>query len=268
MSLRRQHAAHPSAGTGLEPPPTPKACAGGGGPAVRIFRYAWADPLPGYRRPAGIVKCRHRLPAVIAGVLIAAGAGATDVTVAGLFPNKAVVQIDGGSLQTLSVGQKSAEGVLLVAVDGDGATFDIQGKRVTLGMGHARMPAGSSPAASAVLYPDTSGHYISDGQVNGMTIRFLVDTGATHVTLPAREARRLGLDYRKGRRGMTNTANGNAPVYLIKLESVSLGNITVYGVDAVVMESENLSQPLLGMTFLNRMDMKRAGDIMTLTQRY
>jgi len=211
---------------------------------------------------------RHRVASVVAGALIAAGAGATDVTVSGLFPNKAVVQIDGGSLQTLAVGQKSAEGVLLVSVDGDGATFEIDGKRIAVGLGRARMSANPSSVASAVIYANTRGHFITDGQINGLTIGLLVDTGATHVALPASEARRLGLDYRKGKKGSIRTANGIAPAYQIKLDTVRLGNITLYGVDAVVVDSENLSQPLLGMSFLNRLDMKREGDVMTLTKRY
>ena len=211
---------------------------------------------------------RHRVASVVAGALIAAGAGATDVTVSGLFPNKAVVQIDGGSLQTLAVGQKSAEGVLLVSVDGDGATFEIDGKRIAVGLGRARMSANPSSVASAVIYANTRGHFITDGQINGLTIGLLVDTGATHVALPASEARRLGLDYRKGKKGSIRTANGIAPAYQIKLDKVRLGNITLYGVDAVVVDSENLSQSLLGMSFLNRLDMKREGDVMTLTKRY
>jgi aspartyl protease family protein len=213
---------------------------------------------------------RYRPASIIVGELISACVSATDVTVAGLFPNKAVVQIDGGALQTLSVGQKSVEGVVLLSVDRDVATFDIQGKRITIGMGHARISASPSSAASAVIYSDTAGHFIADGQINGVPTRFLVDTGATHIALSASEARRLGLDYRKGKRAMTATANGNAPVYLISLDLVRLGNITVYGVDAVVMDSEDRSMPLplLGMSFLNRMDMKREGDIMTLTKRF
>ena len=61
------------------------------------------------------------------GLLAASGAGATDVTVSGLFTNKAVVQIDGGPLQTLSVGQKTPQGVVLVSVDRESATFDVDG---------------------------------------------------------------------------------------------------------------------------------------------
>ena len=82
-----------------------------------------------------------RLATVLTGLLLPAVALATDVTVSGLFTNKAVVQIDGGPLQTLSVGQKTKQGVQLVAVDRESATFDIDGQRVTLGLGSARMAA-------------------------------------------------------------------------------------------------------------------------------
>jgi len=218
--------------------------------------------------PAAVAAWRHRIGWLILGVLLPAFAGATDVTVAGLFGNKAVVQIDGGSPQTLAVGQRSAEGVLLVSVDGDGATFDIQGKRVAVGMGVGRMSTANSPAAAAVVYANPHGQFITDGLINGVTVRFLVDTGATSVALPAAEARRLGLDYLKGRKGSVRTANGDAPAYQIKLDTVRLGSITVYGVDAVVMDSEKLSQPLLGMSFLNSLDIRREGQIMTLTKRY
>ena len=64
------------------------------------------------------------------------------------------------------------------------------------------------------------------------------------------------------------TANGYTPGYLVKLDTVSIGGVTIYGVDAVVLEGSGLAHPLLGMSFLNRMNMKREGDIMTLTRRY
>ena len=210
----------------------------------------------------------HRLALIIVGLLLSAGAGATDVIVAGLFTNKALVQIDGGPLQTLSVGQKTREGVVLVSVDRDAATFEIDGKRLTLGMGHARMGASASAIESAVLTADVQGHFTTDGQVNGMPIRFVVDTGATLVALPASEARRLSLDYSKGRKVMMGTANGNVPGFLVKLDTVRIGSVTLHGVDAIVMEGPGLRSPLLGMSFLNRMNMKREGDIMTLTRRY
>lgn len=202
------------------------------------------------------------------GLLVSTGAGALDINVVGLFPNKAVVQIDGGGLQTLSVGQKTREGIVLVSVERDGATFDVQGQRMALGLGHARMQTNASAASSVMVTADERGHFFADGQVNGVPIRFTVDTGATFISLPASEARRLGLDYRKGQPAAMETANGIAMAYRIKLDTVRVGEVTVNNVDAVVMEGDRLPVALLGMSFLNRMDIRREGAILTLTKRY
>jgi aspartyl protease family protein len=210
---------------------------------------------------------RHRIAPLIAGLLVSTAVAALDVNVVGLFPNKAVVQIDGGALQTLSIGQKTREGIVLVSVQPDGATFDIDGQRMALGLGHARMKT-TTAAAAAMLTADERGHFFADGQVNGIAIRFTVDTGATFISLPASEARRLGLDYRNGQRALMETANGIVPAYRIKLDTVRVGQVSVNNVDAVVMEGETLPVALLGMSFLNRMDMKREGQVMTLTRRY
>lgn len=197
---------------------------------------------------------------------IAFAAYATDVTVVGLFPSKAVVQIDGGPIKTLSVGQKT-ENVTLVSVDRDRATFDINGQRATLNLGQARI-ARTEPSQSVQLTADMQGHFRSNGQINGHTVPFTVDTGATLIALPSGDAVRIGIDYERGQKVMMRTANGSAPGYLVKLDTVSLGNVTLHGVDAIVLDGGGLPFPLLGMSFLNRMDMKREGDIMTLTRRY
>ena len=211
---------------------------------------------------------RHRAIGVVVGLLLSAPVHAVDVRVSGLFTDKAVVQIDSGPLQTLSVGQKSAEGVTLVSVARDAATFEIAGKRVTLGMGHGRMTTGDPIRESTVLTADVRGHFYVDGQLNGRSVRFVVDTGATLISIPASEARRLSIDYQKGQKALMRTANGNVTGYLVKLDTVSVGGVTVHGVSAVVIEGNGLTYTLLGMSFLNRMDMKREGDMMTLTKRY
>jgi len=210
----------------------------------------------------------NRLATILSGLLLPAGALATDVTVSGLFTNKAVVQIDGGPLQTLSVGQKTKQGVLLVAVDRESATLDIDGQRVTLGLGRARMAATTPTADSVAITVDVRGHFTVDGQVNGMPVRFMVDTGASLVSLSASEAQRLSLDYRKGQKALMGTANGTVPGYLIKLDTLTLGSVTLHGVDAVVLDGPGFGSPLLGMSALNRLTMKRDGDVMTLTRRY
>lgn len=214
------------------------------------------------------MNCVDRLATILIGLLLSAAAGATDVTVSGLFTNKAVVQIDGGPLQTLSVGQKTKQGVLLVAVDRESATFDIDGQRVTLGLGSARMAATAPVVESVAITADVRGHFTADGQVNGMPVRFVVDTGASLVSLPASEAQRLSLDYKKGQKTLMGTANGTVPGYLVKLDTLKVGSVTLHGVDAVVMETTGFGSPLLGMSALNRLNMKPEGDIMTLTRRY
>jgi len=192
---------------------------------------------------------------------------AQSVTVVGLFPGKAVVQIDGRVPRTISVGQKTAEGVRLVAVERDSAVFEIKGERKTLKMGQQHITDAGSSNPTVTLSADTRGHFITNGQVNGGTIRFIVDTGATVVALSAADARRVGVDYRNGRPVLMNTANGVTQGYHVKLDTVRIGSITANNVDAVVLEAQSMPA-LLGMSFLNRMNMRRDGQIMTLTKRY
>ncbi len=78
---------------------------------------------------------------------------------------------------------------------------------------------------------------------------------------------RLGIDYRKGRPGLSQTAGGVVPTYGVQLDSVRLGSIELTGVEAVVIE-QGLDVALLGMTFLNRLEMQRDGQTMTLLRRF
>jgi aspartyl protease family protein len=192
---------------------------------------------------------------------------AAEVTLVGLIGTKAIVVIDGGAPRTLAPGQKSAEGVLLLGTEKDGANFEIDGRKRTLRMGQAysAAPAGRQ---SVTLSADPQGHFISTGSINGGSVRFLVDTGATVVALPAAEARRLGINYLRGQRAQVQTANGPAIAYRVKLDTVRIGDVEVNNVDAAVSEADGMGVILLGMSFLNRMEMKRDGQSMTLTRRY
>jgi aspartyl protease family protein len=143
----------------------------------------------------------------------------------------------------------------------------VNGKRQTIAIGeHVNRTAPTGPA-SVTLQADGRGHFIAQGQINGGTVRMLIDTGATMVALSASDAVRLGIDYSKGQPGMVSTANGYAPVYRVKLDTVKIGNIELNQVDAVIQEN-GLPFALLGMSFLNRTEMRREGEQMTLTKRY
>ena len=194
-------------------------------------------------------------------------AAAAEVTLVGLIGSRAIVVIDGGAPRTLAPGQKTADGVVLLGTEKDAARFEIDGKQRTLRMGQAYSAAGAG-RQSVTLSPDKSGHFVAMGSINGGSVRFIVDTGATLVALQASEATRLGLDYLKGQRAQVQTANGVAAVYRIQLDTVKIGDIEVRNVDAVVGENDTAGLTLLGMSFLNRMEMKRDSQSMTLTKRY
>jgi aspartyl protease family protein len=197
-----------------------------------------------------------------------APAFAADVALVGIIGDKAaVIAIDGGDPKTVKVGQ-TWKGVTVHAVERDRATVEIDGKKRILQQGqHYRTAANPDERVSAKIAADTRGHFITEGAINGVPVRFLVDTGATMVVLPAADALRLGLDYRKGEQGIMNTANGPASAYSVKFDRIRIGAIELANVEGVVIE-QGLGVALLGMSFLNRVEMQRDGGTMTLIRRF
>jgi aspartyl protease family protein len=193
----------------------------------------------------------------------------TQVNIVGLFNGKVVVMINNGKPRTLSVGQ-SAEGVKLIAADSKKAVLEVEGKRQELGMGQAASVSGTSASApgSVVLYADQAGHYFSQGQINGVPLKFLVDTGASVVAMNSSDARRAGIEYKKGKRIPLHTANGVIQAYQVVVNTLKLGSVVLHQVDAVVNEGDSPPVVLLGMSALNRLDMKREGITLTLTKKY
>ena len=201
--------------------------------------------------------------------LAATSASATDVVLVGTLGERAVViSIDGGEPKTVRVGQKW-NGVTLVSVQGDRATVEVDGKRRVILRGTHSSGSGASAGGrqSVTLPADTRGHFVTDGTINGGAVRFLVDTGATMIAIPARDAQRLGIDYRKGKPGVVQTANGAAAAWGVKFDTVAVGEIRLNSVDGVVIE-KGLEIALLGMSFLNRVEMRRDGQMMTLIRRF
>ena len=195
---------------------------------------------------------------------------ATQVNIVGLFSNKAVVIINGGKPKTLSVGQTS-EGVKLLAADSQTATLQIEGKTQQLGMGQAASVGGNSAnagVASVTLYADTAGHFISECYVNGAPLKFLLDTGATTVALNSGDAKFAKIDYKRGEPIQVSTANGVVTAYRVTIATLKIGALTLNRVEASVLEGGSPSVVLLGMSALNRLDMKRQDIALTLSKKY
>ncbi|MFZ6749528.1 retropepsin-like aspartic protease family protein [Undibacterium sp. Ren11W] len=194
-------------------------------------------------------------------------AHATDIDVVGLFPGKAVLVVNGSSPKTYAVGSVIADGAKLIAADNATATIEMHGKRQVLAIGQYVHRSAPSTNSSVTLQADTRGHFIARGQINGGGVSMLVDTGASVIAIPASEAIRLGINYKSGRMGRANTANGQVVVYIVQLDSVKIGDVELNQVEAMVQE-QGLTSILLGMSFLNRMEMNRNGEQMVLTKRF
>jgi aspartyl protease family protein len=196
-------------------------------------------------------------------------AWAVDISVVALFPGKAMLVVDKGKPRTLRAGETYA-GVTLISSTSEEAVVSINGKQQRLHIGEGVYSALSvqNEHATVVLTPDRNGHFVSTGSINGAAVRFLVDTGATMVSMNVDEARRAGVNYLAGERGYAQTANGVTAVYRVKLAQVTLGDITLRDIDGMVHENSALPVVLLGMSFLGKLEMRREGDSLTLTKRY
>ena len=218
-----------------------------------------------------MMKSFSPIPICLVLCLYCVGAWAdTQVNVVGLFNGKVVLIVNNGKPQTLSVGQSSAEGVKLVAADSSKAVLEVEGKRKELAMGQGASVAGDNSASinSVTLYADSAGHHFTEGQINGVTLKCIVDTGASAITLNSGDAKYAGIDYKKGERVSMQTASGVSAGYHVVLNTLTLGGLVLHQVDAVVMEGGSPPFVLLGMSALNRVEMKSEGIALTLTKKY
>ncbi len=204
----------------------------------------------------------------LATALHCGAAWAVDVSLAGIFPGKAVLVLGDGAPRTVKVGETIAEGVRLLSAEGDAAVVEVNGRRQTLRLGERAVSVASPVGPQSVtLQADGKGHFITAGSINGATVVFLVDTGASVISLGAGDAARAGIDYRRGQAVPTLTANGLTRVWQVKIDQVRVGEILLRNVDGAVHEMD-LPVVLLGMSFLNRMEMVRSGERLELRQRY
>lgn len=207
-------------------------------------------------------------PAAALLVLVAGMAGAQTVSMSGRLGDKALLMID-GSPRTVAVGS-TVQGVKLVGVTTEAAVVELGGKRVTVPLGGAQVNLGGAASEGGgsriVLAAGSGGHFSASGSINGRAVEFMVDTGASMVSMGQSDAERIGLKYREGQRGTAQTANGPVPVHRVMLTSVRIGDVQVYNVEALVIPAQ-MPYVLLGNSFLTRFQMKRENDVMTLERR-
>ena len=196
----------------------------------------------------------------------------TQINIVGLFNNKALVMINGSGPHHLQAGQMKS-GVKLISATSDAATLEVEGKRRVLKMGQAAFVAASPSSPEAVnspvsLYADQAGHFFGNLTLNGGSFKYIIDSGATNVTLNSDDAKAAKIDYKQGTKVNMATANGVVPAFKVTLNTLKIGTIVLNNVDATVIEGSSPPFILLGMSAQNRLNIKRENSIMTLTKKY
>jgi aspartyl protease family protein len=211
------------------------------------------------------------LRAAAATLLLTLAAGAAQaqlVVLSGRMGERALLVVD-GQPYTMNVGQ-SVAGVKLLRWNGEVAEVERAGRVYPMRVGETPVLLGVAPPRTAareiVLTAGSGGHFTSGGSINGKQVRFMVDTGATLVSLGKDDADRLGVDLANARRATTQTANGPVPVWLVTLTSVRVGEVELANVGAAVVP-QPMPMVLLGNSFLSRLQMKRENDTMRLELR-
>src|SRR5262249_40287938 len=150
---------------------------------------------------------------------LAGGAARADVSVVGVMKEKALLSVNGGPSRGYAVGATLPDGSKLVAVSGNGVTLEENGKRYSAQLGQFTNSAPAMGSPNLVFYADPSGHYVVPGEINGIPTRMMIDTGATKVSIPGYEAKRMGIEYRtKGTRAFVQTAGGTQETWVVKVD--------------------------------------------------
>jgi len=189
------------------------------------------------------------------------------IVILGLFKDRAILEVNGSNF-TLSAGESTPDGLIsLISASSETAVLEIDGIARSYSLGAHIGSSFAPPAAgqSVTIVPDSQGMFWVNGHINRHHVRFIVDTGATLITLNRYEAARMGIDYRAtGKQAVSLTASGEETVYIVNLESVYVGNIQLRNVAAAVHDSEYPRTILLGNSFLNQISLKRDGQVLQL----
>ena len=198
--------------------------------------------------------------------LVPVGALAQSVALAGVLGSKALLVVDANAPRAVGAGDEY-KGVKVIAVSKDDATIEVKGARRVVRLGEAPVSVGARTGGRRVtLMADSRGHFMNSGTINGQVMQYMVDTGASTVAIGRPDADRMELKYQSGQPVRVNTANGVAQGWRMKLDSVRVGDIEVFGVEAIIT-SQPMPYVLLGNSFLSEFQMTRINDQMVLEKR-
>ena len=207
------------------------------------------------------------LAACLSLTLPMARAGSPSIEVEALFTNAAVLQI-GGERKMLKVGQ-SFRGVTLVAAHSGTATVEMDGRQMELGISQRIGANYQQPEAKVVtIQRDARLQYQTTARINGRGVQVLVDTGANVVAMNSAHASALGVDFSAGTPSRVETASGLVNAWIVTLGSIDVGGIRVDNVRASVVEGDFPATILLGMTYLQHVEIKENNGVLSLSRAW
>ena len=192
-----------------------------------------------------------------------------EVRVEGLFKGAAVLKIDSQQVM-LKQGRSHSSGVTLIDANARRAIVEIDGKRHELTL-HMAMGGNYQQAevTQVVIRKNDNNQYKVNGSINGQSVLFLVDTGANSVAMNEMQARNLGLLYKlNGQESRAATASGVVATWVVTLDAVKVGEISVPNVRAVVIEGAYPQDVLLGMTYLEYVKIQEQNSVLMLEKKF
>lgn len=221
---------------------------------------------------AATKQCRlnisHVLMFIVLLLLLPSLCFAEKIQIMGLFKNKVIMLVDGKRM-VLNVGERTPDGIEVISASSKKCILLVDGKQQDFQLGtqmSVNFKQGSNP--SVRIQKDDQGMYRSSGKINGHQVSFLVDTGASVVALNINQAKALNLELKPDAITEVETASGKARAYRLQLRRISIGEITLYDVPAVVVDGHSPNEILLGMSFLQHLKMTDNNRTLELVKKF
>lgn len=200
-------------------------------------------------------------------LLVSPLAPAAAVVAEGLFPGMAVLNVDGERV-TLRPGQ-SRGAVKLISVTRERAVLEIDGERRELTLSGRVDSAFMEPERRTLTVPrNAQMQYVTQAEINGRRVEVLIDTGANTVAMNSQHAEAVGIAPDAGVPASVRTASDIRTARQVQLTSVSVGGIAIQGVTAIVIEGPLPETILLGMSYLQHVELEERNGVMMLQARW
>ncbi len=209
----------------------------------------------------------RQLPVLVVVLLLSSQGFALQIEVRALFGGAALLVIDGRE-QLVKQGQETREGIKLIEADSNRAVVSYQGEQQTLYLSDRIAASFKAPEKTQVqISLSKNRQYIAYGSINGRPVRFLVDTGANVVAINSTMARSLGISLADGVPTRASTASAELAATLVIIKEIQVGDIKQVNIQAIILGSEHPKDILLGMSFLQHVDISENAGLMVLTSK-